>query len=67
MSDDLSDSGSERMLLFFQFLTTQVLLKFMIDIALGMEYLSNRNFLHRDLAARNCMYALVDSFIYYSN
>uniref|UniRef100_A0A8D3EG03 receptor protein-tyrosine kinase n=1 Tax=Scophthalmus maximus TaxID=52904 RepID=A0A8D3EG03_SCOMX len=37
------------------FLPTQTLLKFMIDIALGMEYLSGRNFLHRDLAARNCM------------
>uniref|UniRef100_A0A8C1FBC2 receptor protein-tyrosine kinase n=1 Tax=Cyprinus carpio carpio TaxID=630221 RepID=A0A8C1FBC2_CYPCA len=37
------------------YLPTQMLLKFMIDIALGMEYLSGRNFLHRDLAARNCM------------
>ncbi|XP_062286287.1 tyrosine-protein kinase Mer isoform X1 [Scomber scombrus] len=37
------------------FLPTQTLLKFMADIAMGMEYLSCRNFLHRDLAARNCM------------
>ncbi|XP_059421692.1 tyrosine-protein kinase Mer-like [Carassius carassius] len=37
------------------YLPTQMLLKFMIDIALGMEYLSGRSFLHRDLAARNCM------------
>uniref|UniRef100_A0A3B5M1B3 receptor protein-tyrosine kinase n=1 Tax=Xiphophorus couchianus TaxID=32473 RepID=A0A3B5M1B3_9TELE len=37
------------------FLPTQTLLRFMVDIALGMEYLSGRNFLHRDLAARNCM------------
>ncbi|XP_056148384.1 tyrosine-protein kinase Mer [Lampris incognitus] len=37
------------------FLPIQTLLKFMVDIALGMEYLSGRNFLHRDLAARNCM------------
>jgi len=41
--------------IFTQFLPTQTLLKFMVDIALGMEYLSGRNFLHRDLAARNCM------------
>ncbi|XP_017558145.1 tyrosine-protein kinase Mer [Pygocentrus nattereri] len=38
-----------------QYLPTQTLLRFMIDIAMGMEYLSSRNFLHRDLAARNCM------------
>ncbi|XP_056291972.1 tyrosine-protein kinase Mer [Pseudoliparis swirei] len=37
------------------FLPTQTLLKFMADIAFGMEYLSGRSFLHRDLAARNCM------------
>ncbi|XP_072292604.1 tyrosine-protein kinase Mer [Eucyclogobius newberryi] len=37
------------------YLPTQTLLRFMVDIAFGMEYLSNRNFLHRDLAARNCM------------
>ncbi|XP_062851925.1 tyrosine-protein kinase Mer isoform X2 [Trichomycterus rosablanca] len=37
------------------FLPSEILLKFMIDIAMGMEYLSSRNFLHRDLAARNCM------------
>ncbi|XP_062892199.1 tyrosine-protein kinase Mer-like [Mobula hypostoma] len=36
-------------------LPVQILLKFMVDIAAGMEYLSNRGFLHRDLAARNCM------------
>ncbi|XP_062372838.1 tyrosine-protein kinase receptor TYRO3 [Sardina pilchardus] len=37
------------------FVPYQSLLRFMIDIASGMEYLSSKGFLHRDLAARNCM------------
>ncbi|KAL2079313.1 hypothetical protein ACEWY4_025057 [Coilia grayii] len=37
------------------FVPYQSLLRFMIDIAAGMEYLSSKGFLHRDLAARNCM------------
>ncbi|XP_026873014.2 tyrosine-protein kinase receptor TYRO3 isoform X2 [Electrophorus electricus] len=37
------------------FVPHQSLLRFMVDIATGMEYLSSKGFLHRDLAARNCM------------
>ncbi|XP_041430856.1 tyrosine-protein kinase receptor TYRO3-like isoform X2 [Xenopus laevis] len=36
-------------------LPIQTLVRFMIDICSGMEYLSSKHFIHRDLATRNCM------------
>lgn len=37
------------------FVPHQTLLRFMVDVAEGMNYLSSQGFLHRDVAARNCM------------
>uniref|UniRef100_A0A8B9J999 receptor protein-tyrosine kinase n=1 Tax=Astyanax mexicanus TaxID=7994 RepID=A0A8B9J999_ASTMX len=49
------------------YLPSQMLVKFMTDIARGMEYLSGKNFIHRDLACNlkfslsRCRYSLMFS------
>ncbi len=41
--------------LFGQNLTVANLCGFALDVAKGLDYLEDQNFIHRDVAARNCM------------
>ena len=39
-------------------LTTHQLTSFLLDAAMGMEYLTSQNYIHRNLSARSCMVKL---------
>ena len=39
-------------------LTTRQLTSFLLDAAMGMEYLASKNYIHRNLSARSCMVKL---------
>ena len=45
--------------------TRKQLLSMCLQIANGMMYLAEKNFIHKDLATRNCMYDAM--IIYYAN
>ena len=55
---DFSARKSINTLFFPQSFSVEQLLRLSLQVAEGMKYMADRNFVHRDLAARNCMYGL---------